>query len=177
MNRSKPLRNYRRYLGLITVLWLITFQLIPAQSSGSQYFWIEFGLGGGSVGEGGGSGCLNVNYQFGRNLCSARIIGCGELFGRTLNDYSFLYNHVFNSSALLITFGGGLGIVTGHISHGLFSDKDPEDIAPVIGLPLEARLFFRPLSFLGLGLFGFANINAEESFYGVTLSLALGKMR
>jgi hypothetical protein len=177
MFRSKSFCNNTRCLYLMTVLWLTSGQLIQAQSSGSHCFWIEFGIGGGSVGEEGGSGNLNVNYQIGRNLLSGRIIGCGELFGRTLNDYSFLYNRVFNSSALLISFGGGLGIVTGHISHGLFSDEDPEEIAPIIGLPFEARLFFRPLSFLGLGLFGFANINEEESFYGITLSLALGKMR
>jgi hypothetical protein len=177
MISSKSFCKDTRCLCLIIVLWLTSGQLIHAQSSGSQYFWIEFGIGGGSVGEEGVSANLNVNYQIGSNLLSGRIIGCGELFGRTLNDYSFLYNCVLNSSALLISFGGGLGIVTGHISHGLFSDKAPEKIAPVIGLPLEARLFIRPLSFLGLGLFGFANINGEESFSGVTLSLAIGKLR
>ena len=177
MIRSNSARDFREYICIIVFLWFISGCMIFAQPAGTSGFWIELGIGGGSVGEGGGSISLNACCQKNRNLFSGRIIGCGELFGRTLNDYGILYNRVFHSSALLMTFGGGLGVVTGHISHGLFSSKDPEDIAPVIGLPLEARLFIRPLSFLGLGLFGFANINAQESFYGATLSLSMGKLR
>lgn len=106
-----------------------------------------------------------------------RIVGCGELFGKSLNDYSILYGRAFTSSAFLASLGGGLGFVDGSISNGLFSEEEPEEIEMIIGLPLEAQLFWRPLRFLGLGLYGFANINSEESFYGCTLALQIGKLR
>ena len=165
----------KRCLCTIIVSLLLLANPINAQED-VHNFWIDFGVGVGSVDKGAGGANLNAAYQFGENLISARIAGCGKIFGKSVNDYSILYGRAFSSSTTAMTSAGiGLGIVEGTISHGLFSDT--EKIGPVIGVPLEAQLFWRPLSFLGLGLYAFANINSKQSFVGCTISLQIGKLR
>ena len=163
------------YLCSIVVFLFIFTNSTCAQSNKQRFYWLNFGFGGGSVGEEGASVNLNAACQFNKNLLSMRIISCGELFGTNLNDYSLLYGRVLTSSTVLVSFGGGLGIVDGSISHGLFSAK--EKIEMTIGLPIEAQLFYRPLRILGFGLYGFVNINSKKSFQGCTLSLQIGKLR
>jgi hypothetical protein len=66
-------------------------------------------------------------------------------------------------------------VVDGCRGGGVFSNC--ADISPVIGLPLELQAFWRPGGLVGLGLYGFANLNQAQSFAGVTLSLQLGRLR
>lgn len=47
----------------------------------------------------------------------------------------------------------------------------------VIGLPLEAQAFYRPGKRLGIGLYGFANLNRRQSLGGVTLGVQAGRLR
>lgn len=46
-----------------------------------------------------------------------------------------------------------------------------------IGIPMEVQLFWTPTSFLGLGLYGFGNLNTEKSFAGALLAVQLGRLR
>lgn len=47
----------------------------------------------------------------------------------------------------------------------------------VVGLPLEAHLSWLPFDALGVGLYGFADINRVRSIAGVTLALQVGDLR
>ena len=174
MKNVKQIPLKRLYL--IGLLLLTVTGSLYAQSESQKFFWIDLGLGAGSVGEEGVSVNLSGTYQLDRNLLTVRIVGCGELFGKSLNDYSFLYSRAITTSKILTSVGIGLGMVDGFISQGLFTDE-PEKIKMIIGLPFEAQFIWRPFSFLGIGLYGFANVNSEESFYGYTISLQVGKLR
>ena len=142
-----------------------------------KYYWLNFGIGAGSVGEEGIAIAANLSYHFDKNLLSLRAVGNGELFGKTMSDYGLLYGRSLKQNSLFVSVGAGLALVEGSISHGLFSNKEPEKIGPTLGVPLELQLFWRPSSFLGIGLYGFANLNPEESFVGATISLQLGKLK
>lgn len=142
-----------------------------------KYYWLNLGIGAGTVGEEGGAMAANFSYHFDKNLLSLRAVGNGELFGKTMSDYGFLYGRSLQQNSLFVSVGAGLALVEGSISQGLFSTKKPEKIGPTIGLPLEVQLFFRPTRFLGIGLYGFANLNSEETFVGATISLQFGKLR
>ena len=43
-------------------------------------------------------------------------------------------------------------------------------------LPLEAQVAWRPTPWVGIAVYGFASLNAAQSFTGVTLSVQLGKL-
>jgi hypothetical protein len=177
-----PMKKLIQIVGLAGLLLISSFETIHAQNYVSpinkDYYWLNFGLGAGSIGEEGGIAInANLSYQFDSNLLSLRTVGNGELFGKSMTDYGVLYGRSLSQNSLFVSVGAGLAMVEGSISHGLFSDEEPEAIGPVLGIPLEVQLFWRPLSFLGIGIYGFANINQEESFTGATLNLQLGKLR
>ena len=43
-------------------------------------------------------------------------------------------------------------------------------------VPLEAQLFLRPLRFLGIGVAGVADVNAERSFAGLLVGVQVGRL-
>ena len=51
----------------------------------------------------------------------------------------------------------------------------PESPGPALALNFQVA--WRPASFLGIGLFGYANLNSVDSFGGSGLRLELGKLR
>jgi len=74
----------------------------------------------------------------------------------------------------------GLARVTGSRSEGLDlfgTGTGREDIVPTLGLPIELQLFGNIVRNLGLGLYAYANLNAEQVFGGITVNLRLGKLR
>lgn len=71
--------------------------------------------------------------------------------------------------------GTGLAYVDDRRSEGLFSDSEPVDAT--VGMSLEAQVSLRPLRFVGIGLYTFANVNGEKSFFGATVSVQIGLLR
>jgi hypothetical protein len=63
--------------------------------------------------------------------------------------------------------GGDLRVFSS--SHTKFSSK--------LGLGIQAQLLALPLSSVGFGLVGFANLNSRQSFGGVLLTLGFGQLR
>lgn len=74
-----------------------------------------------------------------------------------------------------MALGIGVGLVHGCAGGGIFSQciRQPT----VVGLPLEAHLSWLPFDALGVGLYGFADINRVRSIAGVTLALQVGDLR
>lgn len=150
--------------------------------AGKNTFWLNLGLGVGTVDEG-STFLTNISYQTGNHVFTLRALSTGAAMlekGKTMNDYGLLYNRAFGSSLIHVSAGVGLSIVSGSIDKEgftLFSESEDEKIGPTIGLPLDIQLFWRPLSFIGLGIYGFGNLNPEESYAGFTICLQLGKLK
>jgi hypothetical protein len=175
------MKNLIQIFCLAGMFLFISIEANYAQTDSStidkKCYWLNFGIGKGSVGDESMAIATNFSYQFGKNLVSLRAAGNIDWFRKSMSDYGILYGRSLNQSSLFVSVGAGLALVEGSISHGLFSNKEPEKIGPTIGIPFEAQLFWRPTSFLGIGLYGFANLNSEETFYGFTLNLQFGKLR
>jgi hypothetical protein len=167
-------------VGLVFVAGAVHAQ--TAARSPEHRFW---GAGGAGVGvlpgadrydaTEGLAGSLNAAYQFNRHLFSVRATNVGELFGDNFSDYGLLYGRVLAQTPLFVSVGTGLAYVDGRRSEGLFSDPEPVDAT--VGVPLEAQVSLRPLRFVGIGLYTFANVNGEESFFGATVSIQIGLLR
>lgn len=175
------MKNLIQIFCLVGIFLCASIEASHAQTDSNtvnkKHYWVNFGIGAGSVGEEGGAITANISYQFGKNLFSLRALGNGELFGKSMSDYGLLYGQSLKQNSLFVSVGAGLALVEGSISHGLFSNQEAEKIGPTIGIPFEAQLFWRPLPFLGIGIYGFANVNPEEPFYGFALNLQIGKLR
>lgn len=141
---------------------------------GRDTFWLGVGLG---VGSEDFAGSLNGSYQFGANVVSLRTAATAGLFDRGFNDYAVLYGRGTRPAGerYHVSVGAGLSLGDGCQGGSVFSDC--RSIQTVVGFPIEVQLFWRPGSVVGLGLYGFANLNRSQSFAGVTLGLQLGRLR
>lgn len=137
-------------------------------------FWLGAGLG---VGSEDFAGSLNGSYQFGANVISLRTTATAGLFDDGFSDYAVLYGRAIRPAGKRYhaNVALGVGAVDGCRGGGIFSDC--RDISTVVGLPIEAQVFWHPGSLVGLGLYGFANLNQARSFAGVTLGLQFGRLR
>ncbi len=149
-----------------------------------QHYWANVGAGGSSVhgglgeDEGGISGGGSFSYQTGSSLFSIRGV-VNEEFRLDLWGYSgppekvwdigVLYGRVAKASWGLASISGGVGIV------GASDDQGVSSYHP--GIPLESQLFWTPSSTLGIGIYGFANLNLEKSFVGALLCVQIGILR
>jgi hypothetical protein len=136
------------------------------------WFGVGFGLGSEELGA-----QLNGSYQFGGNVISMRTAVSAELFDDGFNDYALLYGRslVPRYSRYHVSAGAGIALVEGCFVDGFLGGCDRPNT--VIGLPLELQAFWRPGTWIGFGLYGFANLNQTRSFAGLTLGLQLGRMR
>ena len=171
MSRSRT----RVVLASLVVL-LMSALPASAQSTpapGRDTFWVGVGLGAGSEDF---AGSLNGSYQFGGNLLSLRASVTAGVFDDGVGDYALLYGRATSPTAqhYHASVALGLGIVHGCRGGGL---GGCQDLPNTVGVPIELQLFWRPGSLIGLGLYGFANFNDEQSFGGLTLGLQLGRLR
>jgi hypothetical protein len=129
--------------------------------------WLNLGLGSGDIEGFSGihriSMSASMTFKFNRKLFTVRFVNLTRPFSDVMygnvGDFGVLYGLVFTDPAKkqLVSAGIGLSLTSVNVT--------------TIGIPIEVQLF--PLPFLGI--YGFANINLEKTFYGWTICLRLLK--
>lgn len=143
----------------------------------------DFGIGG----------TVEFALQKQRNVYSLGIRGIQEFqifdYSNVSNSVSSLdlcYGKSFGKRSFFASVSAGIGLVTfvqqGKListSGGWFSSYSnyEKNTAHTIGVPISVKLFWVPLSFTGVGLELFANINSKNTFYGINFSRQFGKLR
>lgn len=178
------------FLGLIclgALIFLLTNSYSYAQNASSDtkedYFWVNMGGGFASVSgglgedEGGISGGIGFSYCRGSSLFSIRGI-INEEFKLDLWGYSGPPDRVWDIGALygraakvswgVASISAGIGLVG--MSHNEISSYR-------LGITLENQIFWTPISTMGIGIYGFANLNSEKSFVGALVCLQIGRLR
>lgn len=165
---------------ILGILFLIPLQQIQGQEKSNNVRRTWLGLGAGAA-NGLIAGSANLTFQFDKNLISLRTWGATTLCVTceedqpAFRDYSVLYGCATLSRSFHASLAAGPGIVAGN--YGADDPFEPgEKLENTIGLALEGQLFVYG-SHAGIGLYGFANINSQKSFYGLTLSVQLGDLR
>ena len=143
----------------------------------SDMFWITGGLG---VGSEDFAGTAGISLQHDAHLFSLRVAATAGLFDDGFGDVALLYGRASRVADRRYRLGAAAGIsaADGCIESGpgsLFGDCEAQKT--VIGFPMEAHVSWLPTTFLGLGLYGFADLNRTRSFAGLTLSVQLGRLR
>ena len=139
--------------------------------------WVTAGLGGGT---GGIAGVLGLDVLKRHHLISLRgvAVSSGGMFeaGDEYWDAALLYGRAVRGRRSVVAASAGLAIVGGKHRGGLLGA--PSTSLPTsIGLPVAARAAWHPWSFLGFGIYGFANVNKEQSFAGAAFAIELGRLR
>lgn len=161
-------------------------------------YWFNVGVGAGSVHRGFDSNSteneicpsfgINFSSQVKKGLISIRFIYNEEMnFLRispkpSVSDFGVLYGRMAKVSFGFVSISGGISYVFGEqlgaykgISNYTFNYETKT--YSTIGIPFESQIFWTPRPNIGFGIYGFANINSERSFYGGLFCIQLGKLR
>ena len=159
-------------------------------------FWFNAGIGAGIVRGGFGSNnadnfdgpSFGLSYSTRKNkgLFSIRFIYNEEMIFFKVSplenvwDLGVLYGRIARRSFGFASISGGLCLVGG-VRRGSFEnlsnytihyDKHPYN---TFGIPFESQLFWTPSPFIGFGIYGFANVNPDKSFFGGLFCIQLGR--
>jgi hypothetical protein len=163
----------------LLVLFLDGLHAQSSQTDTTPAWWLSAGLGGCTLGDLAGSAAMSLRFD--RVIISMRTTAnSAGLFDDEYYDLGLLVGYAAQMGRGHWSIAVGIASVTGTYGHGLnlFSSNESREKVPAhIGLPLEVQLFPYVSRFWGVGLYGYADVNAEQSFAGITLSLRLGKLR
>ncbi|MBN3035647.1 MAG: hypothetical protein JW861_08680 [Bacteroidales bacterium] len=154
--------------------------------TGRDHFWINVGMGVSSYGMAGG---FSLSWQHKWHLFSFRGVSNEEvsIFGPDPNesagDFALVYGPVLKTKSGSLSVSTGISLVKGRergelISHPSWFEAEYElNSWQTFGFPFECDVFWTPLSFMGLGINGFANINNRQPYIGGLVSLQFGRLR
>jgi hypothetical protein len=164
-------------ISIFTLLISLSFNsVVHAQNSAGPAqkgdFWLNAGIWTGISYPYWPNAALSLSYQKGPNLLSARVTESAELFGDGVYDVGILYGRCLKEKMGFVSMAGGISYVF------FYSSGNGGNLNPVgIGIPIELQLFTTPLSFAGIGIYGYANLNLKHPSVGALICLELGKLR
>jgi hypothetical protein len=151
-----------------------------AQDSQRLRYWSTVGTGftlhefvfGSSYGAG-------VTFNPNNFIFSARYIRISSLkqseidypFDR-LNEFSILAGLTMDKGRMFYGISAGPGLVKGH-----FNDLRANEAFTAVSLSFEAFTLYKISSSFGMGLSAFANLNREQPYYGLGLSVHVGSFK
>ena len=153
------------------------------QAAGSRN-WITVGMGQatwGGLTELGAQ--LSASHQAGRLVVSGRALTGFDLLGSVLQvpgmivdveDYGVMAGVGSGPGLVHCSLGAGIGAAT-ITRKGNSGGSDSHN--KTFGVPLEGQLFVQPIRFLGVGVYGYGDLNKEKSFWGWSISVAVGRLR
>lgn len=135
-----------------------------AGQDGDDGAWLTGGIGKGTEGI---AAVAGVNVASAPHILSFRTATTGPVLdgGETFWDAGLLYGRALRWPEGLAAASAGVGVMGGHRTDDHLS------------VPVAARVSWHLTSWLGFGAYGFVNINREQPFGGVTLSMELGLLR
>ncbi len=168
-------------LFMIVSVCTLQSQMVYPASTDHHPWWVNLGGGGAFIGNDFTmtAGAI-YSYQFESTIVSARILGLTnenptvqEIHATTTNykfaDYGILYGPIWHFGNWYVAATGGIGLVRA-------AYERPSGISTVtsFSVPLEAQLGYRISPTTGVGLYPYASINTEKSFWGVLACVQLG---
>lgn len=170
---------------IMTTAFLAATLALPAaaQTAPRPTFWVTVGAGKAFFGTRNALGAhVSVTYQFGASAVSVRSSGTydfietlfaspGEIVGAS--DWGVLYGRSTPRGRLRGSLAAGIGMA--RVYRGGFSAA--ATTTTHFGVPLETQLFFRVSGVWGLGLYGYGNLNSDQSFWGLSAAVELGRLR
>jgi hypothetical protein len=144
-------------------------------------WWVNLGAGPALVGRTFAmTGGMVYCYQFERSIISARMLGVTnnnptvqQVDQSTtiykMADYGILYGPLWQTEYGYASLGAGIGLVRA-------AYETPVDITTntSISVPIEAQWFWRFTPYAGLGVYTYATVSFEKTFYGVMVCAQLG---
>lgn len=171
-------RNHQHFLfSFLLLLFSLSFFQPPVfaqedERAARPSFWVQAGPALTTLGIGFSTG-FNAqvrDHYFALKTNSTEVSNWNETW-----DVSFIYGRHAQINNMSFCAGSGISVLGGTSYNSLFETDAWTKIDPVIGLPLEASFFWHPVNFLGVGMNAFANVNTEQPFGGIGVTLGIGR--
>ena len=95
---------------------------------------------------------------------------------RKMREYSILYGRFIRDDFVYFSASGGLGYITGtDRGEELAGQSYPSKELNTIGFSYEAKFYFMPTNFFGIGISAFGSINSQKSYAGGMIEIKIGK--
>ena len=167
-------------LALLTGAWCMSAAQSAGPSADAGRWWVTAGAGVTTQTDFLGT---TAAFVYTRELddmtVSGRIVGANNFLAsdgkhrlKAASDYGILADWKTRSDRLLFSAGGGIGLARFSYEGGSI----PSQTTSAASIPLETQVLYMPSSFVGIGAYAFADINAERTFGGVMLMLQLGRL-
>ena len=161
--------------GSCILLIVVAIALLPgnaeAQQSGMRSrTWLGAGLGGSySAGSDGIALMAELVHQRHAHHFAARAVTVFDPGGEDhiASELGILYGRSWTRSLGHVALAGGLAATS-------MNECTDGDICTTIGFPIVLEAAFRPLSFIGVGVQAYGNINNERRYRGAVAFVQLG---
>jgi hypothetical protein len=155
----------------------LSFEEIGTPENSIEAGWVTLGFGRGvhsHLIKGRGlitnlSLLIASSYQKNEHLFSVQWVALANIDEYILRDFSFLYGRGTKVKRTFLAMSGGPSI------GGYTPDYDSYSWKTSVGFTVCGQAFVR-YSPIGIGLYGFANINKYRSYFGLTLAFQVGKL-
>lgn len=163
-----------------TVLSLILLSIIFSSTAKAQEsdvvsstpsLWVEAGPSITTLGLGYSGG---LNAQIRGHYFAVKSNSTDLSYWDETWDVSFIYGRFAERNNFKFYAGTGVSVLGGTSYSSLFETDKSEEINPVIGFPLIASAYWHPVQFVDIGLHAFANVNTEQPFGGLGITLRAG---
>lgn len=159
---------------LVIVLSLAGTPMVAQQQRPAEHpvrFWATGGLG---VGTEGFATVIGLDVAIRQHLISVRSAAVEGIFHDRFWDLALLYGRAGRWRRGMAGGSIGVAFVDGERC-SLVAACVP--VSARISLPGAARAAWHPFPALGVGIYGFLNINSEQTFAGAVLAVELGRLR
>lgn len=170
------------------LFWLAALVCLSSASQASRpkeailnrdrHIWVNVGSGFASVpkglgeDDGGLAAGASLSYRNGGSLFSVRWVTNFEfqldIWGEsgpaeTVWDLGALYGRVAKAEHGMASMSAGVGVVGG--------SREGNRVPLHMGIPVDIQLFWTPSSVVGIGIYGFADVNSYKHFRGLLLCI------
>ncbi len=142
-------------------------------SNSELSYWVHGGPSITTLGTGVSGG---VVFDYNRHVFSLRTTSTDTNYGTETWDIALLYGRSVRYKTLYISGGVGAAVTGGTKYSQLLGSTNGEQMETMIGFPLEGHLSWEPTNFLALGLYSFVNVNTEQPFGGLGVTLRIGRL-
>lgn len=167
----------------LILLWLpfvFVTSISASYSQGAQKvdsnirYWVQGGPSLTTLGTGLQAG-LMVDYN--DHLFSISTTSTDLDFGTETWDTALIYGRSMRYQSLYLSAGTGVAVVGGDGYSDLFGRGTKNSIETSIGFPLRGAISWQPMPFFAFGINSFLNVNTEQPFGGIGISVKVGKFQ
>lgn len=125
----------------------------------------------------GAGNAMGFGVEFNRHTFSVRTAATDTQPMRGTWDIAVMYGRAGMIGSFYATGSTGAAVIAGEQYPELFGGESEGTMEPMLAFPLEGQLSWPVNNILALGIYAFLNVNTNQPFGGIGLTVRLGKLK